>query len=371
MSKKIERYDTKMKRLRNWNKGDPQGPVSIHLDTSNRCNQECVFCWQRSHERRGWINYDNELSENKLINLVDEAADLGVVHWLISGGGEPMIRGETTIKVMERIKEHGMHGDIITNGTLLNDEYIERLVKCGWDRIRFSINSSKAEVHDRLVGKESAFEDAVKSIVKFNEFKEKYGTDKPDIGFNTVINSQNYSNLHELMQLLSDLNGDLMNVQTIILYSDKEKEWTLSEEDKEKLPKYVKKANQIAMDNGIDTNIDMYLDDDLVNKSNEMDEMDSLIEKERKKLARSEGFTSAYCYEPWYLMTIRADGTVGSCRLFGDDGVNIHDKSLREVWFGEYYSKNREKLKKGEPLDYCSKCGSNEFLENKEIRENL
>lgn len=372
MSEKIERYHTKMKRLRSWNKGNPKGPVSIHLDPSNRCNQKCVFCWQRSHERKGWIDYDNELSENKLLDLVSEAAELGVVHWLLSGGGEPMIRGEPTIKIMEKIKEYDMHGDIITNGTLFNDDYIKRLVECGWDRVRFSINSHYAGLHDKLVGKDSAFKKAVKAIVRFNEYKEELGKNKPDIGFNTVINSENYDNLHEIMQLLAELDGNLMNVQTIILYSDKEKKWTLSEEEREKLPKYVKKANKIASRNDIDTNIDMYLDVDLVDKSNQMDEMDSLIEKERKKLVKSEeGFTNSYCYEPWYLMTIRSNGIVGSCRLFGDDGVNLKNKTLKEVWFGEYYQKNREKLKKGEPLDYCSKCGSNEFLENKEIRESL
>ena len=174
MDKKIERYETKIKRLREWKSGNPQGPVSIHLDTTNRCNQECVFCWQRSHERKGWIDYDNELSEEKLLDIVDEAADLGVVHWLLSGGGEPMLRKETTINVMEKIKEHDMHGDIITNGTLFNEDYIERLVRCGWDRVRFSINGPRADVHDMLVGRENAFEEAIKSIISFNKYKRKY-----------------------------------------------------------------------------------------------------------------------------------------------------------------------------------------------------
>ncbi|MFP4117178.1 MAG: radical SAM/SPASM domain-containing protein [Candidatus Aenigmatarchaeota archaeon] len=370
MPEKIERYETKMKRLRKWNEGKPQGPISIHLDPTNRCSLNCVFCWQRSHERKGWINYE-ELEEEKLLKLVDEAVELGVEHWLLSGGGEPLLRTETAVKVMEKIKEHGMHGDVITSGTTIDEEHVRKLVECGWDRVRFSINAPEAETHDSLVGKEGAFEDAIKTIIRFNKVKEELGRDKPEIGFNTVINSKNWNKLHEIMTLLAKLGGGLMNVQTIILYSEKEEKWTLDEEKKKKLPKYVKRANEIAMDNGIDTNVDEYLHEGLVDKSNEMDEMDEVIEKERQKIKNKEGLKSAYCYEPWYLMTIRADGTVGSCRLFGDDGVSIKDKSLREVWLGDYYQKNREKLKKGEPLDFCSKCGSNEFLENKKIREGL
>lgn len=370
MSPKIERYETKMKRLKQWQEGNPQGPISIHLDPSNRCNLNCVFCWQRSHERKGWISYE-EMSEEKLLGLVEEAAEMGVEHWLLSGGGEPLLRTETALKVMERIKELGMHGDIITNGTTIDEEHVERLVECGWDRVRFSINAPDAETHDFLVGEEGTFEDAMKNIIRFNRLKEEYGKEKPEIGFNTVINSENWDKLHEIMSMLADLDGDLMNVQTIILYSEKEEKWTLDEEEKRKLSKYVKRANKIAVDNGIDTNVDEYLHEDLVDKSNEMDEMDDVIERERQKIRNKEGLKGAYCYEPWYLMTIRSDGTVGSCRLFGDDGVNIQDKSLKEVWLGEYYQKNREKLKQGKPLDFCSKCGSNEFLENKKIRESL
>ena len=371
MSERIERYDTKLERLKKWSEGNPKGPVSIHLDTTNRCNLECKFCWQRSHERKGWINYEDELSEEKLLSLVKEADELGVEHWLISGGGGPLLRTETTIKVMEEIKRRGMHGDIITNGTFFDEEHIKRLVDAGWDRVRFSINGPKAEVHDFIVGREGTFSEAITSLKLFEKYKKKFGKDKPEIGFNTVINSENWNKIDQIMQLLAELNGQLMNVQTIILYSEKEEEWTLNESQKKKLPKYIKKANRIASKNGIDTNVDQYLDKSLVDKSNKMDEMDDVIEQERKKISRGEGFGSAYCYEPWYLVTIRADGTVGSCRLFGDEGVDIHDRSLRDIWFGEYYQKNREKLLGGEPLEFCSKCGSNEFLQNKKIREEL
>ncbi|MFB6088230.1 MAG: radical SAM/SPASM domain-containing protein [Candidatus Aenigmatarchaeota archaeon] len=371
MVEKIEQYKTKLERLRKWKEGKPQGPISIHLDMTNRCNLKCKFCWQRSHERKGWINYENELSEEKLLDLVDEAKELGVKHWLLSGGGEPLLRTETAIKVMEKIKKLGMHGDIITNGTIPDRGDLKRLVLCGWDRIRFSINSYKATRHDFLVGKDRAFEKAVKNIIHLNRLKKKYNKNKPEIGFNTVINSENWNELHEIMRLLSELNGNLMNVQTIILYSEEEEKWTLTKKQKKMLPKYVKRANKIAIKNDIDTNVDQYLDRNLVDKSNEMDRMDEVIERERKKISGSNDFSTAYCYEPWYLMTIRADGTVGSCRLFGDDGVDIHNKSLEEVWFGDYFKGNREKLKRGEPLDFCSKCGSNEFLENKGIREKI
>src|SRR3989338_975878 len=121
-----------------WASGEPQGPVSIHLDPTNRCNISCVFCWMRSHERWGLLDTSGELSNERLLRLVDEAASLGVVDWVISGGGEPTVR-PVPLEVMRRIKRLGMQGDIITNGTLFREGHIRELVELGWDRIRVSI----------------------------------------------------------------------------------------------------------------------------------------------------------------------------------------------------------------------------------------
>ena len=123
-------------RLIQFYKGEKPGPISIHIDLTNRCNQRCLFCWQRSHERIGLLDLENELSDEQLLDFVREAAEMGVMDWLISGGGEPTVRTDLCRQVMERIKEYGMFGDIITNGTLLDEDWARRLVEIGWDRFR-------------------------------------------------------------------------------------------------------------------------------------------------------------------------------------------------------------------------------------------
>ncbi len=357
--------DENIKRLLAWAKGNPQGPLSIHIDPTNKCNLKCKFCWQRSHERLGWIKYDEELSDQKLKSLVKEAADLGVREWLISGGGEPLVRKEATLDMMRMIKQHGMHGDIITNGTLFNENDIKELVELGWDRVRFSMNGPDAKVHDFVVSKKGAFDKAIAAMKLFAKWKKKLKKKLPELGFNTVINSQDYMHFPEMMKLVHDLDGCLMNVQSVILFDEAEKKWALDENQRKEFQGIIKESLKLAKKYKIHTNLDAYLDQDLVEKSNIQSGMKPLMESNEK------GIENASCYEPWLLVTIRPFGIAGSCRLFRDDGVKIHDKTLKEVWFGEYFGNARKRLEEHDVPDYCAECSSNEFIENKKIKEAL
>lgn len=361
--------DKKIRRLIEWSKGKPQGPISIHLDPTNKCNLKCKFCWQRSHERMGLVDLKNEISEQKLLQIVKEASELQVKDWLISGGGEPLVRYDTTIKVMKEIKRHGMYGDIITNGTNFQEKDIKELVSLSWDRVRFSINAPDAKTHDFLVSTKGSFDKAVKSFSLFNKYKKELGKDKPELGFNTVINSKNYKKFPNLIKLLHTLSGEILNVQTIILYSEKEKIWSLNRKQREGFQSCVKESLEISKKYGIKTNLHEYSEKKLVESSNEVNQMKTMIKKEIKK--RKGDFSDAPCFEPWYLMTIRANGIVGSCRLFGDKGISIHDKTLNEAWFGEYFTRARQRLLSNDIPDYCGSCGANEFIENKRIREEI
>ncbi|MFH1849290.1 MAG: radical SAM protein [archaeon] len=355
--------EERVKRMLDWHHGDRPGPSSIHLDTSNRCNLRCRFCWQRSHERKGWVDLKNELSDQRLLDLVDEAAELGVRDWLLSGGGEPMIRGDAAVRVMERIKRLGMEGDIITNGTLFTESAAESLVQAGWDRIRVSINGPVAGTHDYIVQLPGAFDRAVRSLGLIKKWKGRLGAVRPEIGFNTVINSVNYAQFSEIIGLLHELGGCLLNVQTIILYDNEEKKWALDEEKRKEFAGLVRKYIKQCMRYGIRTNLGEYQDAMLMDKSNELSQMTDLMG------ARQDGFLGTHCFEPWYLVTVRANGIVGSCRLFGDEGTSLHTQSLGDIWYGDYYNNTRKRLIDHKLPEYCRNCGANEFVENQKLRD--
>ena len=110
----------KIKRILRWFKGERPGPWKIDVEFHRRCNLRCLSCSRRSadnYEEMNEHSKDIEMSTEKWLNIIDEAAELGVEEWHIAGGGEPLLLPKRTITCMERIKKHDMYG-ILTDNSL-------------------------------------------------------------------------------------------------------------------------------------------------------------------------------------------------------------------------------------------------------------
>jgi MoaA/NifB/PqqE/SkfB family radical SAM enzyme len=104
-----------------WKEQEIQVPPIIIFSITNRCNLKCAGCYNQSfHHSTG-----EELSEEKLRNITNEAKELGVSFFVIAGG-EPFMRPEFT-EIMKT------HPEIIffvfTNGLLISDELIATFKK--------------------------------------------------------------------------------------------------------------------------------------------------------------------------------------------------------------------------------------------------
>jgi MoaA/NifB/PqqE/SkfB family radical SAM enzyme len=344
-------------RLRMWEEGEKVGPLRMELHPTDRCNLTCIFCWRAVNKNENFP----EMSEKRLLKIPEEAAELGVKEWVVSGGGEPLIRKEATLKVLKKIKQYGMLGLLTTNGTLLNEKDARFLVKIGWDQVQFSIDASTKEINDYLRGKGS-FEKTTRAIKTLRKVRDTLKSNKPYIGFNTILNRLNYNRLDEMIRLACDVGSELVYFEP--LYPGYTSE-TLDLNGKEKsLKKHVKKSSKIARDLGIATNIETFYEAKLVNKRN----FRKSILKEVKNLEN--GFISVPCFRPWYLMGVKASGFAGCCSTF-EEGEFINRKSLKEVWFGKVFDGIRKNMVEKKIPDYCSKCSVVVLMENREIRNRL
>ena len=99
-------------RIRMWEHHGPQGPMTLELYPTLSCNLDCAFCDTTDRHRPPV----NELSTERLLEIVDEAAELGVERLFLLGGGEPLSRKKATPAIMVRAKEHQMEGILTTKG---------------------------------------------------------------------------------------------------------------------------------------------------------------------------------------------------------------------------------------------------------------
>jgi len=150
-------------------------PLAVELNITNTCNFSCIHCSKDSKP----IKFTTELSTEEILGIIDECAEVGVPE-LRFMGGEPFIH-PGFLEFIKRAKEKGIFElRMSTNGWLINDEVAQELSKY-FESIQISVHGASPEIHDRIVGKKGAWEQARKAVSLLN----KNGV-KVNIGFSVM-----------------------------------------------------------------------------------------------------------------------------------------------------------------------------------------
>lgn len=369
-SREKEINEIKLDRLVKWFKGEKAGPIQLDAELHRRCNLDCIACPRQADDFD--VNKDSiekELGKDKWLDLVRQAADLGIKKFNLEGGGEPTATPELIYPVMEEIKKQGMYGIVTTNGTLLTEERIKWLVELDWDRIHFSIDSYRADTHDWLRQRKGAFKKTIQSIRHLNKWKKKLGKEHPMLNINIVVNNKNYDKLPEMVELAHELEADYLFTEPLIVFSelgaklkvDTNKNGKVLQESKLEAKKL---AERYEIDNNFATK-DKNLEEDMVESTSKM--------KPLLKKIPEEDFGSLLaspCLKPWRLMTIKYDGKAGHCGLI-QTGESVKEKSLEDIWYGKYLTQVREKMSHGQLLEHCDDCIPSDLTQRKRFRKNL
>lgn len=355
--------DTKAGRLLRWKAGEKPGPWLLTVFPTNICNLHCKHCWLQGPDG---VDADKvpEVPDERLLELVDEGREMDVRDWIFIGGGEPLLRGDVIMQMIEKIVDYGANGTLQANGTLLRSKYAKQLVDLQWDRINVSLDGPTEKINDDI--RSAGFKAAVKNIRYLSGLKKERGLMKPEIGLYTVIHSQNYDKLEDMVELAHDLGCDGgIQFTTMVLHSDHGKPYVLSEEQAAQVPDHVQKAKQRAEEYGMFNNFDFYLRHDMIENPNEMNRVDTSV--------HPNGMGHSLCYEPFLAAAITAQGNMGPCCAFWDEqSQSIRDMSFEEAWNGPYMTELREQhLVTHELPGYCARCPSNLFCKNEIVRADV
>ena len=369
--------EERTKRLVNWAKGKREPPTTIELIPTDICNSACKTCWRRGFTKQQLKErVENEVSDGRILKLIDEAAKMGVLEIALVGGGEPLAK-KITFEIMKKIKEYGMCGDIVTNGTLLNEEIIQFMVKSGWDRIKFSVDGPDAKTHDYLRGIK-CFGKVVENIKKLNELKRKLKVTSPRIIFNTVISGVNYKLLPGIVKLANRVGCEEILLLPMTVFSDSMKNMKLDEREMNEFQRILLDSIKLSKEYNISTNFENFLNSEYIEKTDKMDEVimeeAEIIKREySKKNDPIENFKFLPCFDPWWHVTIIANGNIAPC--FGswvwETNVSVKDHSLEELWYGEYFDKFRDIMLTRKLPKSCATCCVWKVFVNKNIRDNI
>jgi len=353
-----------LQNLKKWNQGKEQPPVVMDINPTDYCNLNCLSCWQRNWKYKRLDSKEYEISDERFLSLIDEAAEIGVQKIMITGGGEALMR-PVTKEVMLKIKKKNMIGEITTNGTLFTEDFIKKLVKAEWDKIVFSIDGPDAEINDSLRGKGS-FNRVIKALKLFKKHKEaKANKKKPVIAFNVVLSKKNYKKLDKMIELAHKFSVDIVMFEALTIHSSHGKKLKLGKKEQDELQKFISGINKLAKKYKIVTNIDNYVQKDFISKANKMQEVIS------EKNSADKNFSSAPCFEPWYHLVVKVDGSVGPCCIFEEKTLNVKNMRLREIWYGSWFKKLRKDIINGKLPKWCKICNTGQVMQNVDLRNAL
>ena len=112
------------------------GPQIVQFDLTNRCNNNCLCCWNRSpllgefNEQKREEN-NRELSFDVIKKTLLELKELGTKDIFLAGGGEPFAHPDI-MKILKLVKQNGMRVFINTNFTLIDKEKVRNRRKSLW-----------------------------------------------------------------------------------------------------------------------------------------------------------------------------------------------------------------------------------------------
>jgi len=362
--------DEKIKRLNSWFKGKSAPPIKFDIFVTNKCNLRCVFCGFPDIPAS---EHQKELSDEQLVSLVKEAGNLGAKIFGILGG-EPFVRKDITIQLMKLGKEAGMEGSLVTNGVMLNENDIKEIIKSRWDLIRFSIDGSKAEIHDYLRGKKGSFNKTVENLKLFQKLKKEMNLQTPTLEINTVLCKKNISDLPAIIEMAKDLKIKRVYILPMIDFGKGTEHLRIKEEDTPRVLEAIKKAKKLIerynLDNNynVDNNLNEIEKDYLFVKPNKMDKV--MLDDKKKQ---EKGYIP--CFLPWYGICVSAHGEVTPCAAVTNEKSlfcgNVKKESLNKIWQGKKFSKIRDNMVKKMLPEGCSRCCMPLVDENQMLRTEL
>jgi SynChlorMet cassette radical SAM/SPASM protein ScmE len=166
-------------------------PRSLDLAITNRCNLRCAYC---SHfNSPGEVLED--LDKDEWLRFLEELNSCSVLQLTLEGG-EPFYRKDLK-DLIEGIVHNRMRFDILSNGTLIDDDIAAFLDSSGrCNGVQVSIDGSGSESHDVFRG-EGSFNRAINGIKVLMR-------NKIPITVRVTIHRKNVRDLDGIAELLLD-----------------------------------------------------------------------------------------------------------------------------------------------------------------------
>jgi MoaA/NifB/PqqE/SkfB family radical SAM enzyme len=306
----------------------PGGPLYVQVEPTVHCNLACSMCDNPFLVRKAKYMTLEQFTE--MLDQIPSLAKMSLV-----GVGEPLLNPDI-FDMITAARQRGIEIGLATNGTLLTDDKISKLLAAGPKWINISLDGATAETFE-AIREGAVFDDLLKRIRQLVSALDSQPTPKLSVWF--VGMKQNIHELPDLVRLVKDLGINTLSLQTIHFWGKPEWEERMGAETlavhPELADKWISEAQRVARSLG--------------------------VELEYVNLPDPTGRRA--CQWPWRAAYISVDRFVTPCCIHGSDPKvinfgNLDQASFGEIWNNRAYKRFRRELKSDEPPDICRGCPS-------------
>lgn len=188
-------------------------PLQVTWKIVSSCNLRCAHCFFQGNEDK--YNSSDDLSTDKIMQVIDELAEMNVVSIILTGG--EVLLTKNILKILEKIKSKNIAVSISTNATLVSSELAQKLgtiLNPVMDNIQVSLDGATRETNDKIRGK-GAFDRAVQGI------KNLVSAGIPP-SINCTATTINIHELPLLYELAQDLKVKKISIYKIVPFWDEQ-----------------------------------------------------------------------------------------------------------------------------------------------------
>lgn len=209
---KIFHFPEKLKSLPRENP-EIRPPLHIRVKPTNACSHRCRYCAYRAPDLQlGWdMDERQSIPQEKMLEIVDDLAAMGVRAVTFSGGGDPFCYPHLT-ETAEKLAAAGIRIAALSNGARLSGDVAAVFARCatwlrismdGWDAESYArYRSVDGEEFDRVVG-------------NIRRFCAMGGPCR--LGINLVVDRENAPHVFDFIGMARDLGADSIKISPCVI----------------------------------------------------------------------------------------------------------------------------------------------------------
>ncbi len=329
-------------------------PLHVAIPTGDRCNLRCVFCTDRGPSAR-WYRDQTYPSFLRFVEPMDKAALVQLYGW-----GEPFFNPAYP-QFFEYVTRRfaGTRLYISTNGVLLTQPWVDRILAYGRCLVNISLNAATPQTYARISGRD-LFSRVVRNVRRLALARETAGAADLYITLSFTATRLNIHELPRFIELSDDLGVHFVTLQDLNILEERHLPLYLGQEWEETARSAFLEAAEIARARGVYFDSFMHYPGDYF-QNDRLGCAPVGLPHDCLAIWDQEPNPPFYpqsgeCYEPWMTFLISQNGAVTTCCRAREIMGNLLEQSFEDIWNGETYRRYRRSINSFRPPAACCDC---------------